>query len=385
MRLVYIHSNSEKDVRMLKEIESLLDEHVFSDVKILYWDRDGSSDNKIAFNNGRAELVKFKKKATFGVGAKKNMLSRLSFFTFVVRWLLKNKHSIDAIHIVNFELAFLIYLIKPLIGKKVLVYDVYDYIVDGYGNSLPFVIKKMIGLFNKAIVRSFSFTLVASENRVKQIDELENKKVIVIENAPNYNGSQVVPTTNMPDNGRITLVYVGVLSKNRYLVELAEIVNNSKDYELYIGGFGILEGKIRMIADHSPYVHFLGRLEYADVLALEKNADAMVALYSLALPNNVYAAPNKFYESMFLGKPVVMVKGSGMSEYVDEFGYGVTVEDSITGLESGLNELKMNLSKYKLAASHLKEQYDNKFSWNIMKRRLVKAYESALLLQKSSK
>ena len=51
-----------------------------------------------------------------------------------------------------------------------------------------------------------------------------------------------------------------------------------------------------------------GKLQYSQTLALESQCDIRVATYDPSIRNHKYSAPNKFYESLMLGKPIIMAK-----------------------------------------------------------------------------
>ena len=65
----------------------------------------------------------------------------------------------------------------------------------------------------------------------------------------------------------------------------------------------------------------------------------MLAIYDPEIENHRFAAPNKFYESLMLGKPVMMVKNTGMSQVVVENDLGVLIEYTAEGFREGLDSL----------------------------------------------
>lgn len=59
----------------------------------------------------------------------------------------------------------------------------------------------------------------------------------------------------------------------------------------------------------------------------------MTAIYDPKVPNHRYAAPNKFYEALMLGKPIVMAKNTGFDEIIEENNIGCLIEYSKSGLK----------------------------------------------------
>lgn len=54
-------------------------------------------------------------------------------------------------------------------------------------------------------------------------------------------------------------------------------------------------------------IFFYGKILYYETLKLESSCDIMADLYDPSNPDNYYAALNKFYEALMLGKPLILV------------------------------------------------------------------------------
>ena len=121
-------------------------------------------------------------------------------------------------------------------------------------------------------------------------------------------------------------------------------------------------------------IHFYGRLSYSDTLALEKECDIMLAIYDPSIDNHFYAAPNKFYESLMLGKPVMMVKNTGMSTVVKDENIGVLIDYSKEGFIKGAEELVAKKDEWISMSQRMKKLYKEQYSWDEMEKRLLILY-----------
>ena len=100
----------------------------------------------------------------------------------------------------------------------------------------------------------------------------------------------------------------------------------------------------------------------------------MLAIYDPSIDNHFYAAPNKFYESLMLGKPVIMVKNTGMSGVVSQNDIGVLIDYSKESFISGVNELIDRKSQWQVMKERMKKLYREQYSWDEMERRLLELY-----------
>ena len=100
----------------------------------------------------------------------------------------------------------------------------------------------------------------------------------------------------------------------------------------------------------------------------------MLAIYDPTVDNHRFAAPNKFYESLMLGKPVIMAHGTGMSEVVEENAIGELIEFSQDGFIDGLNRLIARKDEWPMIGKRMQEIYRNQYCWDEMESRLIRLY-----------
>jgi glycosyltransferase involved in cell wall biosynthesis len=166
------------------------------------------------------------------------------------------------------------------------------------------------------------------------------------------------------------------VERDRFLQAYPEIsaVGENNELELHVAGFGTLEAFFTEQAQTYDNIYFYGRLKYDHTLSLENECDIMLAIYDPTIDNHRFAAPNKFYESLLLGKPVIMVRGTGMSEVVGENGVGELIEFSKEGFIDGVNRLLKRKEEWPLIGDRMKEIYRDQYCWDEMERRLIQTY-----------
>ena len=282
------------------------------------------------------------------------------------KWLKKNRF--DIVHSCDFDTAFFSCGIVKRKNEK-FIFDIFDFLYDRPTSFFQKCVKKaQYKIINKA-----DATIICTEERKQQISGSKPRNLTVIHNTPSkYQITDVSVEFNCSD--KVRLVYVGILQDYRLLKEIVEAVSESDSIELHIGGFGKYESFIQSMSEKFNNIYFYGLMSYSDTLALENKCDIMLAIYDPSIDNHFYAAPNKFYESLMLGKPVIMVKNTGMSGVVSQNDIGVLIDYSKESFISGVNELIDRKSQWQVMKERMKKLYREQYSWDEMERRLLELY-----------
>ncbi|MDO5157074.1 MAG: glycosyltransferase family 4 protein [Eubacteriales bacterium] len=348
-------------------------------VTIVGWDREenyrmnkeviGDTDHQITF-------VRLGIKACYGGGIKKNLLPIIRFQCRLYNWLAKNKEEYDIIHAFDFDTGLVASRCAKQFRKK-LIYHVLDYYVDSHGLDNT-SLEKPIRRLENSVINFADSTIICTEKRKEQIQGSNPKKLFIIHNTPKEG---ILDSTFKIQNGamnskKMKIAYVGVLDGGRALLELAEIVSKNEMLELHIGGFGPLSDRIEELSNSNDNIFYYGKLPYPCTLALESQCDVMVAIYNPKVPNNKYAAPNKFYESIMLGKPIIMAQNTGFDEIILQHDLGVCIDYSIAGLNIGVDEMIKRRQNWEKMGRKGRSLYKELYSWDVMEQRIINMYQT---------
>ena len=343
-------------------------------VTIIGWDRDNNDELKkdvIQISDYEAEVIRFGIKAQFSGGIRKNLFPLCRFLKRLRSWLVKNRAAYDVIHAFDFDTGFIAARYAKKFGKK-LVYHILDYYVDSHGLRKTILENPILTLEN-AVINYADATIICTEKRKEQIVGSTPKRLAVIHNTPSASQFKQCDIKTK-QTGRIKIVYVGILQPARLLKEIAEAVSENNSFELHVGGFGSYEEYFKDMANRYDNIYYYGCLTYEQTLSLENECDIMLAIYDPTIENHRFAAPNKFYESLMLGKPVMMVRGTGMSEIVENNAVGELIEYSKEGFIDGVNRLMKRKDEWHSIGNRMKEIYRNQYCWDEMERRLIQIY-----------
>ena len=372
-RVVLLRSNPvQPDPPVEKMADALLE--LGMQVDILAWDRSqkNSSCNAEQFPSGIARVTRFGIPAVYGA----RWASLLSFLRFewnLLVWLVRNRKSYDIIHAFDLDTGVVAGVICGLFHKK-LIYHLLDAYADSHFFSDSFV-KRIVYKVEMALINSADATLICTEERKAQIRSSTPKRLEIIHNTPNHSDENKADSFALKaSNAEVKIAYVGTQCGGRGIEELISAVIQDHRFELHIGGYGPLDDQIRSAAQQCDRIHFYGKLPYAQTLSLEAQCDLMVALYDPTIPNHRYCAPNKLYEALMLGKPLLMCENTGWDQLFQEEKIGYLISYSQEGIAHGLNKLYEVKDQWATMSDAGKHLYQQRYSWETMKRRIQKIY-----------
>ena len=381
MEILMLRTNKvDPDPRVEKEANSLIKNNNLN-ITIHAWDRNGKyncREEKLKLKNGNVKIYRVGIPGNWGKGMKNNVLPALKYELSLFIWLMKNVKKYDCIH--AFDLMTGYPALLPIkIFKKKLVYDCCDYYADSQHG--PKIIIEILKRMETKVINKANVTILCSEKRIEQIKPAEPKKVYYIHNSPNiddFNIKNNQYSICKSKTNKLKLVYVGNFCHDRWIIEmLKSAIKLQDEIEIHIGGFGGLDKEINELAEKSTNIFVYGKLKYEDVLKLENECDCLVALYETHLKNHIYAAPNKFYEALAVGKPLLMMKNSGMSEIVEEENIGATMKPNYDSFKECIYKIK-KLKEDNNLKLRMNKLFFNKYDWKIMEDRLNEIYSKEI-------
>ncbi len=175
---------------------------------------------------------------------------------------------------------------------------------------------------------------------------------------------------------RLVVSYLGALQPDRLLVSLLEAVELDPEVALLISGRGPLRETIMTAAECNPQIRWLNWVPMADLPLYTGLSD--VIYYCLRESddrgNNYYSAPNKLFEALAAGKPVIARRGVGeIGDILERTGAGLLL-DEVTPetLRAAFAQLQQPAVRDRLAAAAraAREQYN----WAAAEARLLAVY-----------
>jgi glycosyltransferase involved in cell wall biosynthesis len=272
------------------------------------------------------------------------IFDRLKWNVFLLKYLFKYRDEYKVIHACDFD-TVMPALVMKLFSKKV-IFDIFDWFSDETRTG-KFLIDWSINFLEKLSVRLSDVVILCDEGRLKQIGIEPNNYIIIpnmsLVNAMNFD-NKIIDNKDT----RVKIAYVGGIVPDRGIEELLDVVSKMPKVVLTIAGFGN-EELVKKVKDYSltyDNINYLGKIKYDLALDVMRNADILYAMYYKNNRNHVYAAPNKFYEAIFLGKPLITTQGTLVGDKVCKCGTGFVIDEGIIPLENLLKSTSIMSSSY---------------------------------------
>lgn len=155
------------------------------------------------------------------------------------------------------------------------------------------------------------------------------RKPAVVRNIPKSDGFSAVSsgTTLRQDIGipsdHVAFICQGLLSEGRRIRQLIRVFGNaSPQRHLIFMGMGTLEPIVKAAVDAHPNIHLVPPVAPAEVLARTAGADVgIVGVENICL-SYYYSLPNKFFEYILAGLPVIVPPYPGMARIVRSYNCG---------------------------------------------------------------
>lgn len=154
----------------------------------------------------------------------------------------------------------------------------------------------------------------------------------------------------LKENDRISIGFVGLLRYPRTFLPMLDFVaENSSKFVLHVYGDGPLRQIVEQCSAERENIHYHGPFSYPDDLEkIYKSIDVSWVVYDNTDLNVRLALPNKLYESIYFGVPLVVSNNTYLSEIVTQKQLGFVAKTEINGfIEKAFEDLTFkNISLY---------------------------------------
>jgi len=277
----------------------------------------------------------------------------------------------DYIHSIDLDTGVVGFMLAKLKNKPFIYHCLDPYYANLPSNWPGFLGKLAMRLENYIITESDLF-IITDHLRMPQHVGANPKKIVEFPNVPID-----LPIMQKQEDNDFILGYIGSLVEGRNLLTIIKTVGEleNEGVRLVIGGFGPLEETIKNRSMKYKNISFIGWVPYEEVLKLENSFHVMIHTTDPENLSQKWVSPNKLFESMALGKPIIVSEGTLSAKRVDMLKCGLIVKyGSEMDLRGAILQLKNNNNLAKELGSHGNEEFSRDWNWDVTGKKLLEAY-----------
>jgi glycosyltransferase involved in cell wall biosynthesis len=111
------------------------------------------------------------------------------------------------------------------------------------------------------------------------------------------------------------------------LAAVKELREEGYDIQIFFAGFGPDNEEVKRVAADLDFVSFYGHYQYdTDAPNLYSRVDIIFSVYDISVKNAKILLPNRFYECIICGLPIIVAKETKLEAYMNKYGIGYSVD-----------------------------------------------------------
>lgn len=308
--------------------------------------------------------------------SKLKLVQLIKYFEFLFRvfWRYRNY---DVIHCNDIGSLPIGIMIKCFNRSSRVVYDCHEYEIEI--DSLSFFEKVLRKFLERSFIKYADSVVTVSDSIANEYQRLYGiAKPELVLNCPVY---YEPPKTNFfresfgIRSDQTIFLYQGGLKSGRGIELLIESFSGLDDDSnvLVVMGYGPLQSTVERAARRSPTVFFQPAVEQRVLLDFTCAADYGILFYEDTCLNHRYCSPNKIFEYLMAGLPVLISDLFEMRRLVEENGLGVVAEGN--SVEGFRNAVRASLEQDYRSIHENVLKARRKYCWEEQEKVLMEIYE----------
>ena len=311
-------------------------------VRILAWDRDLKSPGFECMEGVEVERVFLP--SVHGRGN-----TQLFFYAWVYLKMLWRgwQSSFDVVHCHDLDTLPLGFVLGKLKGRPI-VYDAHESFPDMLAGSVHPAVQRALVCLEGFLIRRVNLLITVGEKLRQHFAERGARHSVVVGNWKRLDEFARSAGQNrefrrqlaIPDSA-IVIVCITQLFVDRKVEELLDAVDSVPDVYLIIGGKGALEEMVRARAAKNHRIRYVGFVAAADIPACTCAGDVVYYGFDSENPNARFSAPNKLFEALAAGKPLIVADFGEIGEVVRNVSCGIILPNySVKEIRGALEKLR---------------------------------------------
>jgi glycosyltransferase involved in cell wall biosynthesis len=300
-------------------------------VRLLAWDRDLKAPAAECLEGVEVERVFLP--STHGRGATQILFYAWLYLKMLWRGM---RTPFDVVHCHDLDTLPLGFLLGKL-KRKPIVYDAHESFPDMLAGSVPRAMQRTLVLLENFFIRRIDLLITVGEKLRRHFAERGAHRSVVVGNwkrlgdfsRTGQQNREVRRRLGIPD-GALAVVCITQLLRDRKIEELLAAIEDRPDVYVILGGKGILKDWIVQSAASNPRILFVGFVSGKQIADYTCASDVVYYGFDPQNPNARFSAPNKLYEALTAGRPLITGDFGEIAEVVREAECGIVLPEYST-------------------------------------------------------
>ena len=297
-------------------------------VRILAWDRDRKSPPSETMEQVEVERVYLD--STHGRGA-----MQIPFYAALYCKLFWRafRTPFDVIHCHDLDTLPAGFILGKL-RRRPVVYDSHECFTGMLTGSVPAFVRTGLVVLENFLIRRVDLLITVGEKLRRHFAERGARHSVVVGNwkrlaefahAPGGR-ERIRQELNIP-SGAFVAICITQLLTDRKLEEFLDALDAAPGVYGIVGGGGKLEPMVRARAAANDRIKYIGFVKAKDIPAYTCASDAVYYGFDPGNPNARFSAPNKLFEALAAGLPIITGDFGEIGEVVRSSGCGVILAE----------------------------------------------------------
>jgi len=357
------------DPRVYKEAMSLSD--AGHEITVIFWDRDAKylSDERV------------KNVRVIGIQTKGLMkILPHDLFRNPLWWwkaykkaleLYNNGYTFDVVHCHDLDTLQTGVWLKKRLNVKI-VYDAHE--IFGYmiERTMPKIVTKISFLIEKILIKHVDQIITVNNPLKTFFSKITTAPIDIIMNCGEITTKIYLP----PNNTMFTISYFGILDSSRMFPKIVDYIGTIENTQFIIAGKKArLYIEVEKVSKKYNNIIFLGTIPYNQVIEKTLDCNVILCMLDPVDKNNQVGLPNKIFEAMLTGRPVIVSKGLYYSELVETENCGVSVEYNFEEVKKSIIMLRDDPKRCEELGKNGLNAAIREYNWQKQKETLLSIYK----------
>jgi glycosyltransferase involved in cell wall biosynthesis len=270
----------------------------------------------------------------------------------------------EAIHVRDLEALMGVSVYKRALNRTCkVIYDIGDAFSARY--NVPAFLANTIQFVDDTLSRSCDVVVLPQANRMSNFRYFRPDNVHVIHNCPFLTDAPL--PAKVPTDGPVRVLLSGQMMWTRGIRQIVSAAREAGNVEIF-AVTGKYQNGVREYMEDSGVVRFFPEMAQKEVLQLAQQCHLIGAYYDPSRRINRQAAPNKVYDAMAAGRPVLVnAEVEVASEICDGWGVGYSLPyHDKKGLVSLFRSSKADPTDCAARGARGRQLFAQKYHWELM-------------------